>query len=140
MADIADMAPDCDDTPHEQLAFVASPSVAAAEPAIDVAHLGRMTLGERSLEVQVLELFDRQSEMLLERMQEVAPPGVATLAHTMVGSARGIGAWRVAAAAEAVERAALDGAPLAPVLAALAAVVDEARLAICGLLRLSAVG
>jgi hypothetical protein len=33
------------------------------------------------------------------------PDGVAMIAHTMKGSARGIGAWRVARAAEAVELA-----------------------------------
>ncbi len=129
-----------DDFSNEHLATVASPPIAGAEPAIDVAHLGRMTLGERSLEIQVLELFDRQSDLLLSRMREVAPAGVATLAHTMVGSARGIGAWRVATAAEAVERAVHDDTPLRPAMEALAAAVDEARLAICGLLRVSAVG
>ena len=35
-----------------------------------------------------------------------APAGIVTLAHTLNGSARGIGAWRVARAAEALERAA----------------------------------
>src|ERR1700750_2204878 len=34
------------------------------KPAIDVEHLARMTLGERSLEREVLELFDRQGELL----------------------------------------------------------------------------
>ncbi len=132
------MTADIDNTSHENLAIVASPPIAGTEPAIDVAHLSRMTLGERSLEIQVLELFDRQAELLLARMIEVAPAGVATLAHTMSGSARGIGAWRVAAAAEAVERSVHDGVPTGPAIDALATAVEEARLAICGLLRISA--
>src|SRR5712691_13255565 len=33
-------------------------------PAIDLAHLARMTLGDRSLEREVLELFGRQAEIL----------------------------------------------------------------------------
>ena len=59
-----------------------------------------MTLGDRKLEKEVLELFDRQAEQLLARMHAAEPAGLARLAHTLVGSARGIGAWRVAAAAE----------------------------------------
>ena len=63
-----------------------------------------MTLGERSLEREVLQLFDRQSTLLLARMRAADAGGVGALAHTLKGSARGIGAWRVARAAEAVER------------------------------------
>jgi len=120
-------------------AMTASPPIAgqepAQEPAIDAAHLSRMTLGDRNLEIQVLELFDRQAGLLLARMHEVAPAGVATLAHTLIGSARGIGAWRVAAAAEALERAVGETTNLVPALTRLAAAVEEARLAIGGLLK-----
>ena len=44
-------------------------SAASGERPIDLVHLARMTLGERSLEREVLELFDRQATLLLERMQ-----------------------------------------------------------------------
>jgi HPt (histidine-containing phosphotransfer) domain-containing protein len=101
---------------------------------IDMAHLSQMTLGERSLEIEVLRLFDLQAELLLARMREVGPAGVATLAHTLSGSAKGIGAWRVAAAAEAAEFAVKQSAPLDPAMDGLAASVDEARRAIAGLL------
>jgi HPt (histidine-containing phosphotransfer) domain-containing protein len=116
-----------------------SPPIAADEPPIDIAHLTRMTLGDRRLENQILELFDRQAELLLERMRAVAPAGIATLAHTLGGSARGIGAWRVATAAEALERVAREGADHAVALARLNIAVEEARLAACGLLRISAI-
>src|SRR5579871_3652265 len=60
-----------DDAPaHEALARIVSPPIASEVPAIDLAHLARMTLGERSLETQVLQLFDRQAELLFERMRE----------------------------------------------------------------------
>ena len=36
---------------------------------LDRDHLARMTFGDRSLEREVLHLFDRQSELLLERMR-----------------------------------------------------------------------
>ena len=105
-----------------------------SSPVIDLVHLGRMTLGEKSLEAEVLALFDRQADMLLTRMQQVPPAAAAAFAHTIKGSARGIGAWRVAEAAEAVERAAAGSADLSGVISGLAAAIDEARNAIADLL------
>jgi len=67
-----------------------------------------MTLGEQQLQSEVLALFDRQAEMLLGRVQRLSPDLVAAFAHTIRGSARGVGAWRVAAAAEQLELAAKD--------------------------------
>jgi HPt (histidine-containing phosphotransfer) domain-containing protein len=61
---------------------------------------------------------------------------VAPVAHTLKGSARGVGAWRVAAAAEAVEVAAGAGAgDLGAAIGRLAAVAEEARAVIAELLR-----
>jgi HPt (histidine-containing phosphotransfer) domain-containing protein len=116
------------------LSKVAPAAIAVMRPPIDMEHLAHMTLGERSLEIEVLRLFDLQAELLLARMREVGPEGIATLAHTLSGSAKSIGAWRVATAAEAAESAAKESAPLDPAIAGLAACVDEARRAIAGLL------
>jgi HPt (histidine-containing phosphotransfer) domain-containing protein len=104
----------------------------AVEPAIDTAHLKRMTLGERSLEIEVLQLFDRQAGMLLARMNDAPPETIMVFAHTLKGSARGIGAWAVAAAAEAVEGATDGTGPesLADALARLAGSIREAQAAI----------
>jgi len=101
-------------------------------PAIDLVHLGRMTLGERSLEAEVLALFDRQADMLLARMMSASPPAVAAFAHTLKGSARGIGAWRVGEAAQAVEAATCSSvaADLAQAVEQLAAAIREANAAI----------
>jgi HPt (histidine-containing phosphotransfer) domain-containing protein len=74
--------------------------------AIDEGHLGRMTLGDRRLEREVLDLFLRQTTIMLSRIADAAPPLAAAAAHTLKGSARGIGAWRVARAAELLEQAA----------------------------------
>jgi HPt (histidine-containing phosphotransfer) domain-containing protein len=73
---------------------------------IDQVHLERMTLGDRSLEREVLEIFARQTAMTLERIAGAGPARTAAAAHTLKGSARGIGAWRVAQAAERLEPAA----------------------------------
>jgi len=110
-----------------------APSIAPDERPIDLVHLARMTLGERSLEREVLQLFDRQATLLIARMRGAAPANVAALAHTLKGSARGIGAWRVARAAEALEAA--SAADTGAALDALAAAADEARGIIAELLR-----
>jgi HPt (histidine-containing phosphotransfer) domain-containing protein len=73
---------------------------------IDATHLERMTLGDRRLEREVLELFVRQTTIMLGRIVGGEPAIAAAAAHTLKGSARGIGAWRVAHAAELVESAA----------------------------------
>jgi len=73
---------------------------------IDEDHLGRMTLGDRRLEREVLEIFVRQTAILLDRIAGAEPALAAAAAHTLTGSARGIGAWRVARAAEHLERVA----------------------------------
>ena len=112
-----------------------APPLAPGEQAIDLDHLSRMTQGERSLEREVLQLFDRQATMLTVRMREAPPALIAASAHTLKGSARGIGAWRVANAAEAVELAAGNEAKLENAVRVLGASVNEAKAAIADLLR-----
>jgi hypothetical protein len=93
----------CGTDQSDTFAQVSAPPVAPADEVIDIDHLGRMTLGDPALEQEVLQLFEQQAGMLLDRMTKEAPRIVAALAHTMIGSARGVGAWKVAAAAEAVQ-------------------------------------
>ena len=113
-----------------------SPPISGERP-IDLVHLARMTLGERGLEREVLQLFDRQAGMLVVRMQQGARAGVCAAAHTLKGSARGIGAWRVARAAEAVELAAGGAAELEleAAIARLGAAAAETRALIADLLQ-----
>jgi len=101
--------------------------------AIDRAELSRMTLGDRSLEREVLQLFERQAGLLLARMHEGEPAAVASLAHTLKGSAASIGASGVQMAAARVEQASADERKAA--LDRLAAAIDEACAAIAVLLR-----
>ena len=115
---------------------VSSPSLAPHSAPIDRDHLARMTLGDDSLEREVLALFDRQADMMLARMCKSEPAVAAAAAHTLKGSARGIGAWRVAGAAEAVELAAASpSAEYKGALSAIKSAVDEAKAAIAELLR-----
>jgi HPt (histidine-containing phosphotransfer) domain-containing protein len=111
-------------------------SPASIERPIDLVHLARMTLGERSLEREVLQLFDRQAKTLMERIETAPPQDIAALVHTLKGSARAIGAMSVARAAEAVEL--MDRATesdLRRSVAALRASAEEARAFIADLLR-----
>jgi len=126
-----------DDRAAEQGADVGSMAAPPLAPALDLAHLARMTLGERALEREVIGLFDRQADLLLARMASGEPRVVAALAHTLAGSASGIGAWKVAEAAAVVERVASEpdaAVALTGVMDDLAAAVAEVHAAIAELL------
>lgn len=106
---------------------------AAPAAAIDLGQLARMTFGDRSLEREVLQLFDRQAGLLLARMHTGESAAVATLAHTLKGSAASIGATGVVLAAAAVEHAA-SAAKRDLAIGRLAMAIDEVCAAIAGLL------
>ena len=116
---------------------VVAPPLSPVDRPIDLEHLSRMTLGERELEREVLRLFDRQADMLLVKMQDAAPAAISGYAHTLKGSARGIGAWAVARAAFDVETAAqaADPAHLPRAISQLALAIGAARHVIADLLR-----
>src|SRR5436190_12907773 len=108
-----------------------APPLIPAEPVIDTKHLARMTLGDERLEREVLELFLRQADMLLGRMVNQPAAVIVGLSHTLMGSARGVGAWKVADAAAALERIGrTQTVPAAIALTRLAEAVTEAKSAI----------
>ena len=103
---------------------------------LDLVHLARMTLGDRSLEAEVLGLFLRQSGTLAERAANAEGAELAALAHTLKGSARAVGAWRVAECAERLETSARAGASAHNIaLAELGQAVKEVRTVIAGILQ-----
>lgn len=74
---------------------------------IDLVHLSQQSLGDKNLEIELLGLFERQAETILARL---AQPLSGTdrrwqmdLCHTLKGSARAVGASRVAFAAQTHE-------------------------------------
>lgn len=120
----------------ETVATTIEPVPAPSAGAIDRAHLAHATFNDRRLETEVLQLFDRQAVLLMARIRNSTPSAVAGLAHTLKGSAAGIGAWHVARAAEAAEKASATGAAECEfAVRELVAAVDEARMAILDLLR-----
>lgn len=83
----------------------------ARPPALDLAHLSRQTGGDLRLQRELLELFKLRSPELVAQMRALAnerlerPSHLNDLAHKLKGSALAIGAFRLAAAAEAAEKA-----------------------------------
>jgi HPt (histidine-containing phosphotransfer) domain-containing protein len=115
----------------ERLTWMPSPPLVPDE-AIDLAHLKRMTLGEPALEDEVLALFAAQSGDLMRRLNTL-PADAEALAHMLKGSARAIGAFRVADAALGVETALRCRDSVAESLATLEEALEEARAAIARL-------
>jgi HPt (histidine-containing phosphotransfer) domain-containing protein len=108
------------------------PAEITSSGAVDFTHLDRMTCGDKALERDVLKLFDGQAATLLADMERAGAASAAPLAHTLCGSARGIGAWKLAAAAEDLELAAnlSDPARFEMSLKRLASMVEDVRAAI----------
>jgi HPt (histidine-containing phosphotransfer) domain-containing protein len=98
---------------------------------IDLRHLSRQTMGDRELEAEVLRLFVREARGALDRLARQTDAGRRATAHRLKGAARGVGAFPIAATAEAIEDRPADAA----LLAKLAAGIAEAEDFISGLLR-----
>ena len=87
-----------------------SPPLAPDDGPIDFEHLKRMTLDDAGLEHEVLAMFAAQSAKLIATLAGLpkdsgknAGKDAPTLAHTLKGSARAIGAFGVAEAAARLE-------------------------------------
>ena len=104
------------------------PGAASTAP-VDRAYLARFTLGNAALEREVLDLFaEHAPTYLLHLMAAETDRAWYEAAHTLKGSARAVGARRVALEAERAE--ALKGpsaAERAAMIDGLAAALDEAR-------------
>jgi len=77
-----------------------SPNRVSGRP-VDLVHLARYTLGNNSIEREVLSLFRTQSCLFLQRLKEaVSDRARREAAHTIKDSALEIGAWHIARSAE----------------------------------------
>jgi len=74
---------------------------------VDLSHLARYTGGERTLNAEVLRLFDRQITEMVEALSGVVERRDAQswrqITHTIKGAARGVGAFGIGDAAAAAE-------------------------------------
>lgn len=76
----------------------------AAEP-VDLAHLRRFTLGDKHLEEEILGLFLSQVPITIATLKRAETDGAwYVAAHTLQGSARAVGARRLALLAAQAER------------------------------------
>ena len=76
---------------------------------VDLQYLGRFTMGDKPLEIEVLDLFLVHTPLYMHRLASaVTAKEWHDAAHTLKGAARGIGAWRLARCAESAERLRFD--------------------------------
>jgi HPt (histidine-containing phosphotransfer) domain-containing protein len=120
----------------QRINWMPSPPLVPDDGPVDIAHLRRMTLGDAGLEREVLAMFAGQAARLIGALAAL-PADAAELAHTLNGSARAIGAFQVADAAEALEAAMRDGGEPSAALAALQQATAQACSAIDAMLRRS---
>lgn len=93
----------------EAAGFIAE-NADAARP-LDLVHLSRYTLGNRNLETELLGLFRAQADLYVARLADAASDKEwRDAAHSLKGSARGLGAWMLADLAEEAEHLASDAA------------------------------
>ena len=91
------------------------PATPAKSKPIDFAHLSRQTMGDKDLEIEILQLFTRNARTLLHDLATADGEQIKAIAHRLKGSADAVGAFGVSAAAEAVENDSKDSAALAKV-------------------------
>ena len=113
-----------------------SPPLAPDDGPIDTEHLSRMTLGDAGLEREVLAMFAAQAAGLIDALAAM-PADAGVLVHTLKGSARAIGAFAVADAAERLEAIIGKGEDPTEALADLKDAVAKARMAVDAILRRS---
>lgn len=81
---------------------------ARSDEPVDLKHLRRYTMGDVRLEQEVLHLFVGQLPQTIKSLSEAETDrDWKVAAHTLKGSGRAVGAWRVAALAERAERQAV---------------------------------
>ena len=119
------------------------PSVDCRKGPIDLVHLAKQTLGDRTLERELLALFETQSTNCLAKLGELVADQSEEggkrwqmMAHTLKGSARGIGAWHAAECAASAENALPSGGRDAAVgaLSVLAVEIEHVNSFIASLL------
>jgi HPt (histidine-containing phosphotransfer) domain-containing protein len=82
-----------------------SSGLPGSAPPIDHGHLRRYTMGDQQLEREVLDLFAGELPKTMAALHAAKSEREWKIAtHTLKGSARTVGAWRLASAAAAAER------------------------------------
>lgn len=85
---------------------------------IDLVHLANQTMGDKTLELEVLQMFARQARTCLQELSAGTPDAARLTAHKLKGAASAVGAFQVSAAAEKLENGPVDAGLIASVGAA----------------------
>lgn len=86
--------------PHEN----AMPESHVPGRPLDLVHLSKYTFGDRALETELLGLFRSQAGIYVTRLESAADAKEwCDAAHSLKGSARGLGAWALGDIAEEIE-------------------------------------
>lgn len=93
------------------------------ERPIDLVHLARQTMGDKVLELEVLQMFARAARESMKDLARSEGDARAAVAHRLKGSAQSVGATAIGKAAQGLE----DNPANAIALAAVAAAVVEAE-------------
>ena len=97
------------------------------DDAIDRDHLAKYTFGNRDLEDEILELFAEQAMKLFDQLSGAGSQSDWAFAtHSLKGSARAVGAWKVAQSAERLEQLGYGAATAEAELNVLAARLNQA--------------
>ncbi|MFK0383128.1 MULTISPECIES: Hpt domain-containing protein [Rhizobium/Agrobacterium group] len=94
-------------------------AASASTKPIDFVHLARQTMGDKELEIEVLQLFSRSARSALHELNGADATAVKAIAHRLKGAADAVGAFAVSAAAAKLEDNAGDGAAMAKLVAAI---------------------
>lgn len=90
----------------------------SARRPIDLVHLANQTMGDKSLEVEVLQIFSKTLRQSMRDLAQSSQADASQIAHRMCGSARAVGAFAVSDAARDIEEQGMDAARLAVLHAA----------------------
>ena len=85
---------------------------------IDMVHLAHQTMGDKALELEVLQMFARHARESMKELAATQGEARAAAAHRLKGSAQSVGATAVSRAAGALEDDPADAAALASITAA----------------------
>lgn len=82
---------------------------------IDLVHLAKQTMGDKALEIEVLQMFARQARSCLSEIGSGETNRVVAAAHRLKGAASAVGAFRVSELADTLEANMGDAACMAAV-------------------------
>lgn len=75
---------------------------------IDLVHLAKQTMGDKALEIEVLQIFARQARSCLAELSTADVVQAKAVAHRLKGAASAVGAHEVAAVAGRLEEGPSD--------------------------------